>query len=95
MDEIKAIRKAGHDVRELTPYQFRINHVLDLYPKRRKFHNIKTQERGHFPTDAKRLLAFIEKQSAGVKDEQPKSGRYLTPAMEAQAGWWTKLGSQK
>ncbi len=37
------------DVVQLTEYQYRINGVLDLYPVRLKFHNIKTQKRGTFP----------------------------------------------
>lgn len=46
--EILALARNGYDVQELTPYQFRINDALDLYPTQRRFHNLKTQRRGRY-----------------------------------------------
>jgi len=39
-----------YQVQKLTPYQFRINGVIDLYPIHRNWHNIKTQKRGVYKT---------------------------------------------
>lgn len=50
--DILALRDRGFSVRELTPYQFRINDTLDLYPTCNRWHNIKTQKRGSYQTVA-------------------------------------------
>ncbi len=47
--EVRALTELGHKVVELTPYQFRIDDSIDLFPVNRKFHNIKTNERGDYP----------------------------------------------
>jgi hypothetical protein len=39
-----------HDVEELTPYQFRIDDTLDIYPTSQLFHNIETGARGSYKT---------------------------------------------
>lgn len=39
-----------YQVKKLTPYQYRINGVLDLYPIHRNYHNIKTNKRGTYKT---------------------------------------------
>lgn len=49
VQKILNLRKKGYRVVELTPYQFRINNQLDIYPVNGKYHNIKTGERGHIP----------------------------------------------
>lgn len=45
-DEIMALKGEGFDVKEMTPYQFRINGRLDLYPIHNRWHDIKTNTRG-------------------------------------------------
>ena len=90
--ELKDLKKAGYQVDELTPYQFRIDMVLDLYPKRRRFHNIRTQERGTYPEN---LKEFVAKQVAAAPkpkaEQELKPHRHLTPEMERKAGWWTRI----
>lgn len=49
-DDIMALRDRGFTVRALTPYHFRINNVLDLYPTCNRFHNLLTQKRGSYQT---------------------------------------------
>lgn len=39
---------SGHAVIFLTPYQIRVDGVLDLYPTSRLYHHIPTKERGSF-----------------------------------------------
>lgn len=38
----------GFEVRQLTPYHYRVEGRLDLYPKRRRWHDIKTNTRGSY-----------------------------------------------
>lgn len=47
-DDILGLRKRGWQVREITPFQFRINDVLDLYPTNRRWHHLKTNRRGGY-----------------------------------------------
>ena len=47
-EEILAVGRMGYRIRELTPYQFRVNERLDLFPTRRRWHDIKTQARGGY-----------------------------------------------
>ncbi len=47
--EIFALRSKGRKVIEITPYQYRIDDTIDLYPTSSKFHNIKTGDRGKYP----------------------------------------------
>jgi len=47
-DEIVALRNKNFDVRELTPYQFRVDGRLDLYPIHRRYHDTQTGERGNY-----------------------------------------------
>jgi hypothetical protein len=46
--EIAALAEMGYRVRALTEYQFRVNERLDLFPTRRRYHDIKTQARGRY-----------------------------------------------
>lgn len=41
--------KGKYRIVQLTPYHFRINGVLDIYPTNGRFHNIKTGKRGPIP----------------------------------------------
>ena len=48
--------KAKFEVRELTPYQWRINECLDVFPKNRLYHDIKQNKRGGY----RDVLSFVE-----------------------------------
>lgn len=48
------------EVKELTPYQFRINGIIDLYPIHRNWHNIKKNKRGTY----KSALEIVKKHIA-------------------------------
>ena len=43
-----ALRGEGFDIREVTPYQFRVNHRLDIFPTWAKWHDVATNKRGGF-----------------------------------------------
>lgn len=53
------LANAGYTVDRLTPFQFRINGRLDIYPTNARFHDIKTGKRGDFWGDD--LEKFLEK----------------------------------
>ena len=46
--ELMELRKAGFTIEQKTPYQFRVNGVLDIYPIHNRYHDLKTGERGGF-----------------------------------------------
>jgi hypothetical protein len=46
--DIESLRRKGYKVRMITPYQFRINDALDLFPTHQRFHNLRTQKRGSY-----------------------------------------------
>lgn len=52
--------KEQYTVVELTPYQYRIDGILDIYPSNKKWHLIPTNERGRFRTveDIAKVLAL-------------------------------------
>ena len=52
---VLSLRSDGFIVKELTPYQFRVNGVLDIYPLHHRFHDIKRNRRGGF----KHLKKFV------------------------------------
>lgn len=45
---ILQLRDKGFVIQELSPYQFRINGVLDIYPTHHRYHDIKKNRRGGF-----------------------------------------------
>lgn len=48
--EILALRDHGYTVEQKTPYHFRINGTLDLFPVHLRFHFIPTNTRGRYRT---------------------------------------------
>lgn len=48
-EDIRQLYKKGRSVVELTPFQYRIDGIIDLFPISGKFHNIKTNEWGIYP----------------------------------------------
>lgn len=59
-DEINGNRTV-HEMEWLTPYQCRIEGILDIYPTGRKFHNLITGERGMFIDSNKCIDEQIKK----------------------------------
>ena len=45
---LRSLDYSQHMVEEITPYQYRIDGKLDIYPSNRKWHLIPTGERGQF-----------------------------------------------
>ena len=43
---IKEFRRLGFEVREITPYQFRFNDCLDIYPSNKRYHELAKRSRG-------------------------------------------------
>lgn len=68
--EILALRVEGYLVKQLSAYQFRINHTIDVYPIHNRWHHIKTGQRG----GARDLAAFIRKRFPPYYAPSPASG---------------------
>ena len=45
-DTISEFQKLGFEVKEVTPFQFRFNDAVDIYPSNKLYHNLKTNVRG-------------------------------------------------
>ena len=43
---IKEFRRLGFEVREITPYQFRFNDCLDIYPSNKRYRELVKRSRG-------------------------------------------------
>lgn len=48
LDLMNRLRRLGYEVHQFTPYQFRIEGRLDVYPVNRKWHDIKSNKRGSY-----------------------------------------------
>jgi hypothetical protein len=44
--QISALRQEGVEIKELSPFHFRVQGYLDVFPKSLSWHNIKTNSRG-------------------------------------------------
>lgn len=47
--KILALQERGRKVEQITPYQFRIDGKIDLYPVNGLYHNLVTGKRGYIP----------------------------------------------
>lgn len=56
IDDILALDFYGYTVIEITPYHFRINGIMDLFPMSMKYHFIPTKKRGFYPKDVMKFL---------------------------------------
>ena len=45
---LERLENAGYKIKLLTPYQFRIEDKVDIYPTSKKYHVLKTGERGNY-----------------------------------------------
>lgn len=46
--DIKALESKGYKIKRITPYCFRINNSVDVFPTNRRFHVLKTGLRGTY-----------------------------------------------
>lgn len=63
-DKINALMEKGYSVVWITPYQCRVNEMVDLYPTNSKFHNLVTGGRGLFADPCECAIAEIDKATA-------------------------------
>lgn len=47
-ESIMSLAQYGFKVEELSPYQFRVNDQLDLYPTSKKYHDVMRGTRGDY-----------------------------------------------
>jgi len=43
---VRSLKRAGFEVKRMSEYQYRINDCLDIYPSNKRFHDLRTKERG-------------------------------------------------
>lgn len=48
VEQLLDMKKEGFKIVELSPYQFRVNDVLDIYPIHHRYHDLKKNRRGGF-----------------------------------------------
>jgi hypothetical protein len=61
MEEIEQLKSLGYQIKKFTDYHYRINDILDVWPSKRKFHSIPTDERGNYDTLLSLVNAFFDK----------------------------------
>ena len=59
-NDMEARVRKNYNLRILTPYQWRINEVLDLYITNRKYHDLKRNKRGGYLDMHKFLAKFFK-----------------------------------
>lgn len=57
--EIERLKTKGYRIHEFTPYQFRINDVLDIYPMNKKWHDLVNNKRGAYTEVFSFVSAFF------------------------------------
>ena len=67
------LKVTGFVLTELTPYQYRIfgegvGNFMDIYPTNQRYHNIITQERGHYKTIQAFLVLQLGRTSQFIKE---------------------------
>jgi len=59
--EIARLIRQGFSVRMFTPYQFRFNGRLDIFPTRQRFHDLEANRRGSYRELEKFVVDFFAK----------------------------------
>lgn len=52
--------KRGHQIKQMSPYQFRVDDVLDVYPSNKRWHDIKNNRRGDLRVSWHNIANYIE-----------------------------------
>lgn len=60
----------GYDIISLTPYQFRVNNELDIYPTNKKYHILSSGKRGVYDDLEDFLVKMFERKGNGQKVSQ-------------------------
>jgi hypothetical protein len=59
-DIFEFLKAQGFEVKYLTPYQVRINNVVDIYPSNKRFHHLKNGKRGDLRMKLSRIPKVIK-----------------------------------
>lgn len=65
--DVLALRDAGYTVREVSPFHFRVNDTLDLFPTNRRFHWLPTNRRGFYTSAAECCRQFLGVRPTGQR----------------------------
>ena len=56
LEQIDVLIAYDYEVERLTQYQYRINGVLDIYPVNKRWHDIRSGERGNY----NQMIKFVQ-----------------------------------
>lgn len=62
VSKLDHLLELAYEVQEFTPYHFRIEGVLDIYPTNKKYHDLRTGKRGYYND----LNEFVYKKCADI-----------------------------
>jgi len=84
-------KKYRFDLRELTPYQFRIEEVMDVYPVRQKWHWIETDDRGVWSDLDELKRIFLEHLPEVEQDKPEPPERTIMPLKASEQPMQIKI----
>ena len=65
VERLLALRAEGFEIEQKSPYHFRVNGRLDVWPVHNRYHDLKLKKRGGFPD----VAVFVRRFFAQVKEE--------------------------
>lgn len=69
MGPVERIRAMGFEVRQFSPYHFRVEEVFEFWLPRGKWHDMRTGERGQKPLD--QIPFFVKRRLEDAEDSTP------------------------
>lgn len=95
VQDMNKLRAAGHTIRELIPTHFRIDESVDLFPQSRKFHHLRTNERGTYTSalglfELRKWTNAVERRLNPMREHHitiPVPEKQLYYVLEAALGW--------
>lgn len=54
------LRRRGHEVKQMTLYQLRVDDCLDLYPSNKRWHDVRNNRRGDLRLPLDKVADFVE-----------------------------------
>lgn len=75
--EIEDLRAMGFNIKVFTPYHWRVDNKIDVFPSKKSYHNIVVGDRGHYEKDLKTFLSRVvfPRKSLDTKADLEKRNR--------------------
>lgn len=78
LPEIEYLSSRGYEIERVTHYQFRVESVFDMFPRRKRCFNLANKVWGYYPDNLVKLVKFVDEQVAiadKILDEAIAAGR--------------------